>query len=192
MTMLTPPFTLLLAWPQRWLLLGVLLALAAVVMFGRLGPLDEVLKTREPGGILALEFAWSGERAAGILAAWKGLEAVVRLQTRWDYLFLLCYPLALSLACAMLADAPHNPVPMIGAFCAAASLSLNRMNESTLKVYDVVVPGAAAHRKSLPGTLPAARNSPLAQSPMSWKPALPWISMAVARFQSRPGAPGSV
>ena len=123
MTMLTPPFTLLLAWPQRRLLLGVLLALAAVVMFGRLGPLDEVLKTREPGGILALEFAWSGERAAGILAAWKGLEAVVRLQTRWDYLFLLCYPLALSLACAMLADAPHNPVPMIGAFVAWAVLA---------------------------------------------------------------------
>mgnify|MGYP001769805540 CR=1 FL=1 len=123
MTMLTPPFTLLLSWPQRWLLLGVLLALAAAVMFGRLGPLDEVLKAREPGGILALEFAWSGERAARILAAWEGLEAVVRLQTRWDYLFLLCYPLALSLACAMLADGARNPVPMIGAFVAWAVLA---------------------------------------------------------------------
>lgn len=123
MTTLTPPFTLLLTWPQRWLLLGVLLALAALVMFGRLGPLDEILKTREPGGILALEFAWSGERAARILTAWEGLEAVVRLQTRWDYLFLLCYPLALSLACAMLVDAPGNPVPMIGAFVAWAVLA---------------------------------------------------------------------
>lgn len=123
MTMLTPPFTVLLTWPQRWLLLAVLLALAALVMFGRLGPLDEVLKTREPGGILALEFAWSGERAARILAAWKGLEAVVRLQTWWDFPFLLCYPLALSLACAMLVDAPGNPVPMIGAFVAWAVLA---------------------------------------------------------------------
>ncbi len=123
MTMLTPPFTQLLTWPQRWLLLAVLLALAAHLMLGRLAPLDEVLKTREPGGILALEFAWSGERAADILAAWEGLEATVRLQTRWDYLFLLCYPLALSLACAMLADTPRNPVPMIGTFVAWAVLA---------------------------------------------------------------------
>ena len=123
MTTLTPPFTALLTWPQRWLLLVVLLALAALVMFGRLGPLDELLKAREPGGILALEFAWSGQRAARILAAWDGLEAVVRLQTRWDFLFLLCYPPALSLACAMLADTPGNPVSMIGAFVAWAVLA---------------------------------------------------------------------
>lgn len=116
--MLTPPFTALLDWPQRWMLLGVLLTIAAWVMFRHLGPLDEILKTRVPGGILALEFAWSGQRAAQILAAWEGLEAVVRLQTRWDDLFLLCYPVALALACAMLADAPGNPVPMIGAFVA--------------------------------------------------------------------------
>ena len=92
-------------------------------MLGRLGPLDALLKAREPGGILALEFAWSGQRAAEILAAWDGLEAVVRLQTRWDFLFLLCYPLALSLACGRLADAPGNPVPMIGAFVAWAALA---------------------------------------------------------------------
>ena len=65
-------------------------------------------------------------------------------------------------------------------------------NESTLKVNALAVPGAAAHRKSLPGTLPAAMNSPLAQSPMNWKAAFSWITMAVARFQSRPGAAASV
>jgi hypothetical protein len=76
-----------------------------------------------PGGIFALEFAWSGERAREILAAWQGLEAVVQRQTRWDYLFLLCYPPSLALACAMLADAQANPVPMIGAFVAWAVLA---------------------------------------------------------------------
>lgn len=120
--MLTPPFTAWLGWPQRWLLLAVLLGVAALVMFGRLGPLDQLLKARVPEGIFALEFAWSGDRAREILAAWQGLEDVVRLQTGWDYLFLLCYPLSISLACAMLADFPANPVPMIGAFVAWAVL----------------------------------------------------------------------
>jgi hypothetical protein len=118
MTSLAHPFAALLGWPQRWLLLATLITVAALVMFGRLGPLDQLLKARVPDGIFALEFAWSGERAAEILAAWRGLEAVVRLQTWWDYVFLLCYPLSLSLACAMLADVPANPVPMIGAFVA--------------------------------------------------------------------------
>lgn len=119
---LAPPFIAFLSWPQRWLLLAVLLGVAALVMFGRLGPLDQLLKAREPGGIFALEFAWSGRRATEILVAWQGLEEVVRLQTWWDYLFLLCYPLGIALACAMLADAPHNPVPLIGAFVAWAVL----------------------------------------------------------------------
>jgi len=118
-----PPFVAQLNWPQRWLLLAVLLAVAAFVMFGRLAPLDQLLKAREPGGIFALEFAWSGERASEILAAWQGLEAVVRQQTWWDYLFLLCYPLSLSLACAMVTDAQTNPVAMIGAFVAWAVLA---------------------------------------------------------------------
>jgi hypothetical protein len=117
------PFTAFLSWPQRWLLFAALLGVAALVMFSRLGPLDQILRTRVPEGIFALEFAWSGDRAREILTAWTGLEDVVRRQTWWDYLFLACYPLALSLACAMLTDAPANPVPMIGAFVAWAVLA---------------------------------------------------------------------
>lgn len=123
MTTLSPPFAAVLGLPHRWLLLATLAAVAAIVMFGRLSPLDALLKAREPAGILALEFAWTGERAAEILAAWKDLESVVRLQTWWDFVFLLCYPLALSLACAMLATAAGNPVPMIGTFVAWAVLA---------------------------------------------------------------------
>jgi hypothetical protein len=123
MTTLAPPFTTLLSGPQRWLLLAALLGVAAIVMVGRLGPLDQLLRTRVAAGIFALEFAWSGERAREVLAAWQGLEEVVRRQTWWDYLFLLCYPPALSLACAMLTDTQANPVPMIGAFVAWAVLA---------------------------------------------------------------------
>ena len=120
---MTHPFTFLETWPLRWLVLTVLLAIAAAVMFARIGPLDHLLQEKVPAGIFALEFSWSGGRAREILDAWAGLEAKVREQTYWDYLFLLCYPVALSLACAMLADAPANPVPLIGIFVAWATLA---------------------------------------------------------------------
>ena len=45
--------------------------------------------------------------------------------------------------------------------------------------------GAACRRSPCPATLPAAVNSPLAQSPMNCMPALPLMTIAVARFQSR-------
>ena len=122
MSSLAPPLLGLLSTSQRWLVLAVLAGVAGLVMFARLGPLDEILKARGEGGILALEFAWSSQRASEILEAWHGLEEVVRRQTWWDYVFLLCYPLMFSLACAMLSDARANPVPMIGAFVAWAVL----------------------------------------------------------------------
>ena len=40
--------------------------------------------------------------------------------------------------------------------------------------------------KSVPGFWPALRNSPFAQSPMNCMPALPSMTIAEARFQSRP------
>lgn len=138
------PFAFLASWPLRWLVLAALLAVAVLVMFGRLGPLDELLKTKVPDGIFALEFAWSGEQAGEILAAWQGLEAVVRVQTYWDYLFLICYPLGLSLACAMLADAPANPVPMIGMFVAWATLAAAPLDATeNLAMLQMVASGAS-------------------------------------------------
>lgn len=113
-----PPFVTALGWPQRWLLLGV----AGAVMWLRILPLDQI-KTCEPEGIIALEFAWSAPRAAAILDAWRGIESAARIQTWWDMLFLLCYPTALALACAMLADLRADPVATIGAFVAWAVLA---------------------------------------------------------------------
>ncbi|MCB1896765.1 MAG: hypothetical protein H6945_15360 [Zoogloeaceae bacterium] len=122
MSSLAPPFTGL-DWSQRGLLLAMFAAVSAWVMLRRIEPIDQVLQSRVPGGILALEFAWSGERASAILASWHGLEDQVRSQTLWDYLFLLCYPPALALACAMLCGADGNPVAMIGTFVAWAVLA---------------------------------------------------------------------
>ena len=48
------------------------------------------------------------------------------------------------------------------------------------------VPGKRMQAKSTPGFFFAAMNSPLAQSPIIWKPALPLITIPEATFQSRP------
>src|SRR5574343_845801 len=99
-----------------------------------------------------------------------GMEPLFRLNTSWNWV-------------DMMAAARS-----FWALTLASFFSLNMANESTLKVNDLAVPGAAAHTKSLPCTLPAATNSPLAQSPINCMPASPLMTMAVARFQSRPGA----
>ena len=64
-------------------------------------------------------------------------------------------------------------------------------NWSVLKVKLPSVPGYWKQRKSCPGFLPALMNSPLAQSPMICIAALPLMTIAVARFQSRFGKFGS-
>lgn len=62
-------------------------------------------------------------RVAAGLDAWRGIESAARIQTWWDMLFLLRYPTALALACAMLADLRADPVATIGAFVAWAVLA---------------------------------------------------------------------
>lgn len=128
MSTVTPPFISFLTGSQRWWLLATLAVGAVLVMAAVLRPLDKRLQARVPLGILALEFAWSGARARALLAAWHGLEGVIRRQTCWDYLFLLCYPLALSLACAMLSAAPANPLPTVGAWVAWAALAASPLD----------------------------------------------------------------
>ena len=67
-----------------------------------------------------------------------------------------------------------------------SSPTANIANWSELKVTAPWVPGKRMHTKSSPGVLPALRNSPFAQSPIICIPALPSITIAEARFQSRP------
>src|SRR5258706_15658615 len=88
-------------------------------------------------------------------------------------------------------NADWKPGSMIAeaSFAWAAALSLPTLNITNWsELNDTVpwVPGVRKHRKSLPGTFLALMNSPLAQSPIIWKPALPLITMPDATFQSRP------
>ncbi|HRM68513.1 hypothetical protein [Thauera phenylacetica] len=137
---MTPPFVAFLTWPQRWLLLAVLVVLSAVLFFGHIARLDELIQAKGEGGILALQFAGSVAQATDLLAAWRGLEEELRSQTRWDFLFLLVYPTALSLACAMLVEARGNPLPTIGVFIAwfaLAAMPLDALeNLATLRMID--------------------------------------------------------
>ena len=95
-----------------------------------------------------------------------GTEPLTTLKALWNEGFMMAEA---SLTWASLAPAP----------------TLNIANWSELNDTMPCVPGTRKHRKSLPGTFLALMNSPLAQSPMIWKPALPWMTMAEARFQSR-------
>ena len=69
---------------------------------------------------------------------------------------------------------------------ASSELTLNIANWSELNVTEPCVPGKRMQTKSTPGTLPAFRNSPLAQSPIICIPASLLMTIAEARFQSRP------
>src|SRR6185503_3120058 len=80
--------------------------------------------------------------------------------------------------------------------CCAAMASLllffGSTKTSPLIMYGAEGPQPAKQPNSLPAVLPAARNSPLAQSPTVWNPALSVTSHAVVSFQLRPATPGSV
>jgi hypothetical protein len=81
------------------------------------------LRERVPGGIVAYELAWSAERAGEILEAWRPVREVARRQLVLDFGFLVLYPLALSLACALLSQAsPGGGVAAAGAFLSRAVL----------------------------------------------------------------------
>jgi hypothetical protein len=69
-----------------------------------------------PNGILEIEVPWSTERATVVVASWerKDLLPVARKQVYYDFLFLLLYPLALSLACAWLAGSVPVKLSLLG------------------------------------------------------------------------------
>ena len=69
-----------------------------------------------PNGILEIEVPWSTERATEVVALWerKDLLPVARKQVYYDFLFLVLYPLALSFACAWLAESAPVKLSMLG------------------------------------------------------------------------------
>lgn len=114
------------AWlpsPYRWVLLVVFIA-GTVIFAAKLTSQGKPLITEAaPNGILSYEFAWNQSKAGLILDSWKLLKETARSQLLLDFAFLVFYPLAISLACAMLADSPQNKMAVVGAFISWAVLA---------------------------------------------------------------------
>jgi hypothetical protein len=88
-----------------------------------LGKLGAPVKAQVAAGPLALEAPWSTERAQTVLEllGTKGIEAL-RRQTYVDFVFLLIYPLVLSLGCALLASSLDGRQALFGMLIAVGVL----------------------------------------------------------------------
>lgn len=115
------PFTWVPA-AHRPLLLGI--AFLATVAFGfLLARQGKPLNTALPRAIIAYEFAWTAERVNEIKHIWRGAIDVAQRQIRLDFVFLLLYPVLLSLACAMLSDCRFAAMAPVGIFISWAVLA---------------------------------------------------------------------
>ncbi len=87
--------------PALAALLALTLGLfAALTVQGR-----PLITPAAPLGILSYEFAGDKARADAILKSWSSHADTARLQLWLDFPFLIVYPLLLSLACSMTAEA---------------------------------------------------------------------------------------
>lgn len=87
----------------QWTLFACFLV-ASVAIFQALGSQGSHLEGPVPCGILAIEMPWDSDRAQHIVEQWKkdNLLGVARTQIKYDFLFLLIYPVAFSLICGLL------------------------------------------------------------------------------------------
>ncbi len=76
-----------------------------------------------PAGVLSYEFAWSRAQAETILDSWKDKTETARRQLMVDFGFLLVYPLAIALGCAMLGESSQNQMAAVGLFLSWAVLA---------------------------------------------------------------------
>ncbi len=118
---MTHPFTWL-SSPYRWPMFAILL-IGTVLFAIELTRQGKPLRTSAaPGGILSYEFAWTKPKADTILTSWVEIKGTARQQLLIDFGFLVFYPLALSLACAMLAGSAFNNMAVVGVFISWAVL----------------------------------------------------------------------
>ncbi|NTV61776.1 MAG: hypothetical protein HGA77_10795 [Chlorobiaceae bacterium] len=99
------------------------IAIASLAMAKILSTVGAGLTLKNEGiafGIVNLEVSWSRERAEAIVTAWKnnGVVGKAVQQTQLDFVFLLIYPAALSLACVMTAGGGDG-------FMAAAGIAMS-------------------------------------------------------------------
>ncbi len=115
---MTYPFSWIVGQWHSLVLAG--LVLASAFLMWRLSSIGSPLTIREgkiaPWGIVNIEMPWTSARAKEIVDAWegRGLIETAKRQTRLDFLFLLIYPAALSLACMMLAGSGSGSLATAG------------------------------------------------------------------------------
>lgn len=112
---MTDPYTWL-PTGYQWLLFAVLAA--ATVFVGRqLARQGAPLTTdATPHGVLHIEFPWTSARAGEIVEHWRGegLLATARRQVRFDFLYLILYPVTLSLLTSLVAGSATGTVALLG------------------------------------------------------------------------------
>ncbi|SDH78323.1 hypothetical protein SAMN04487926_10817 [Paraburkholderia steynii] len=108
------PFWWLSALEQR-----IACAVMLAAMFGLMTYLSHaqaVLTGVVPNGVVELETPLTTNKAAEMIKNLKDAHLIdeARRQTYWDYAFLLVYPIALSLGCAIAAGATSGKTAIIG------------------------------------------------------------------------------
>lgn len=98
---------------------GAIFVILTIAMMRAGAPLKNAIA---PHGIVSLELAWSAERARQILQGWSPDQHHVAAQgIRLDFTYILVYALALSLACALVADRAGERSPLLQRIAAFAS-----------------------------------------------------------------------
>jgi hypothetical protein len=100
------------------------LSLTLMKMLSEIGRDLTIRNEHIPFGIINLEFPWTEERAASIVKVWSGRGLVGKAvqQTELDFILLLLYPAALSLAGTMVVGSGDGPLAAAVSFFSWAVL----------------------------------------------------------------------
>jgi hypothetical protein len=119
MTLASPYRSLSLRWQLALCVAAVLLSLFYGDFLKRqAAPLNGVLEH----GIVTLELPGSSPRAEQLIESLGELVPVARRQVQLDFVYLLLYPLAFSLACSLVAMRAGRGLALVGALAAWAVL----------------------------------------------------------------------
>lgn len=115
--MMNTPFSWIAVEQQGSVLVILCVAsLALMKMLSTIG-IELTIKSQNiPLGMINLELSWSQQRAASIVNVWRehGLIEKAVQQTNLDFMLLLVYPAAVSLACTMLIGSGDGLTATIG------------------------------------------------------------------------------
>ena len=132
----------------------VRVALVAVVLTVVLGQIGAPLRSpAAPDGIISYELAGSYERSAAILRSWDAsVRESATISLIVDYLYLVAYPVAISLGCAIVAGRlrPRRPelaaIALVLSWGALVAGALDAVENAALLRQLVAGPGALTAR----------------------------------------------